>query len=228
MKNSKHWLRAFGLSIMAALGLMAFTAAAAQAGNGLFTVGGSAAAGQSITGEIKVLGELLVPARNLKIVCHKGQILSATLGHKVGLGNVKFEECLVLDLEGNPISGCEVTNGKTITTLAQVLAVLGKDGNLYALFEPDVGATSLELTALFTNVTFEPGKGCVLPLTNPVRGSVSALVSTGLTSELPLLEFAPAHQTTTGDGLHYGTASSHIVGGATLRTVVGKLAIGVH
>jgi hypothetical protein len=226
MRNSKHGLRALGLSFFAALGLMAFTAAVAQAGNGIFTVGGSPATTQAINGAIKALGAILIPSKNLQLLCHKGTIVSANfLNSKEALGKILFEECLVLTLKSEEIAGCHITNGLHVTSTFLVLAVL-HNGNLFLLFEPDA-ASPLELTTQYTAVTFEKNKGCVLPLSNPVKGSVSAEVTTGLESNLPLIEFSHAIQLLTGDGLHYGTSAAFIDGGATVETP-GKSVIGVH
>jgi hypothetical protein len=220
MRNSKFGLRAFGLAIMAALGLMAFTAVAAQAEDltdggtaGSFTILGLAGlvAGLTATGKQVGVGKLLVPGRNLTIECKKGEVLEGKLVSTTeATGTVLFKECaaLVLSKETEEVAGCIVTNGKDITANAVVLAKL-HGGELFLLFEPAPGK-------IFTTLEFESGKGCALPLKNEVKGTLAALDDKPIEEVTHLILFSQSIQKLLGDKLLFGTFESFVDGDADL------------
>jgi hypothetical protein len=96
MSLRKHGLKALGLSFLAALSLMAIGAAGAQA-NGAFLVGGAnipAGLVVNATGEVDLLGVLLVPDLNIEIDCKKFKVKSGTLlTGGVGHAELLYEEC---------------------------------------------------------------------------------------------------------------------------------------
>jgi hypothetical protein len=207
MRNRK-FARALGLSLLAALSVMAFTAVSAQAGG--FLVNGAKLLAK-IVGEQEGLGTLLVPGRNLKLVCHEGEILpgSEIISYTEALGKVLFKNCLAFDTAGNPLP-CTPTVHETT---AKVLPILHKNGSgvnePYVLFEPD--------PTLFTIVLFTGGS-CPLPEENPVNGTVVAKVDNNNTTE-PLLLFDETIQLLIGDELKFGGFKSYIDGAAKIRGV---------
>lgn len=213
MRHSKLGIRAFGLAFVAALGLMAFSAVAAQAEDltdggkaGSFTILGSAALvpGATFTGAQVGASKLLVPGRNLTIECKKGAFLEGKfLNSTEALTKVLLLECraLVLSKETEEVAGCFITNGKDITATAIILARL-HGGELFLLIHPEPGQP-------LTHVTFEPNKGCALPLLNVVSGLTSALDDSP-TAISHLLLFSQAIQALLGVKLLFGGFESFI------------------
>jgi hypothetical protein len=103
MSLKKHGLKVLGLSIMAALSLMAFGASAAQAtDSGVFLENEKAITSlKTATGEVDVLGKLEVTALNVEIDCtgftvKQGDLLGSGAGEEPGVGHVEllFTGCI--------------------------------------------------------------------------------------------------------------------------------------
>jgi len=214
MQMPKHGLRAFGLAIMAALGLMAFFAVSAQPED--LTNGGEAGlfliAKKGFTSELKAKGTLeqegtgvlQVPGRKLAILCETGtgtgEFLSDTDAH----ATVSFSKCttwvyveLVIEkkLAHKTKIPCEVLE----PIVANALALPKKHGGeSFILFEQKTGAKN------FAEIILH-GAECPLPLTNEVQGTVVALIEP-LTNDTvePLVLFNHAIQKLLGDKLIYG------------------------
>jgi hypothetical protein len=213
MRHSKLGIRAFGLAFVAALGLMAFSAIAAQAEDltdggaaGSFTILGSAAlvAGATFTGVQVGASKLLVPGRNLSIECKEGALLEGKfLSSTEALVIILFKKCaaLVASKETEEVAGCTITNGKDITASAIILSRL-HGGELFLLLHPDLGAT-------FTTLEFEKEKGCALPLKNNITGLISALDDNS-TAVSHLILFSQAIQKLLGAKMLFGTFESFV------------------
>ncbi len=208
MRHSKFGLRAFGLAIVAALGLMAFTAVAAQAENlggggvaGKFRVEGSTALSVSRTftgAQEGSHGLLLVEGRNLTILCSTGKLLEGkVLTESEALVKVLFEgcttwefnlsktiPCVVAEKEEEPAGSEKFVGKEMITATALILPKLHEVSagvsELYLLFEGDPA------TAAFTKFILG-GKECPLPKNTEVKGSVVALVTEGSTEQVQKL-----------------------------------------
>jgi hypothetical protein len=97
MSLRKHGLKVLGLSLMATLGLLAFSASAALAtDSGVFLENGSAITSlKTATGEVDVLGQLQVPNSNVEIDCtgfnvSQGDLLGSGVGEGAGVGHVEL------------------------------------------------------------------------------------------------------------------------------------------
>ncbi len=205
MRSNKLRIRAFGLTVMAALGLVAFTAVAAQAENltdggkeGLFQILGSSAlvTGATLTGKSEGHIRILEPSRNLTILCGTLDFLEGKfLNDKEALVKILYLECvpLVFGEETEKIAGCNLVGGDITTTL---LALAKKhEGKPYILLEGDP-------TTIGT-IEYESGKGCPLPLKSTIVGSVVGEVKTvGVTQ---LVQFNETIQKLFQDKINYGT-----------------------
>jgi hypothetical protein len=181
MNHRRRGLKVLGLSILAALGLMAFTAAGAQ--GALFNTGEWLIAGKTLK-ELKVEKEtifmesedhdtyFLILKLELIVECLKfsgtGYILP--LGH--GDVDLFFEECEVLDHKKNKID-CEVEDFWA-KLLAQVI-LHGPDGKElpYILF------SALEKSGIIAIIRMF-GEECVLPEEAAITGSFVAHVTNPL------------------------------------------------
>lgn len=216
----KHGVRALVLTtIAAALGLMAFGGVGAQAQlpgestKGTFLVNNKVLLA-SVTGSLLGEGKLLVQGRNLDLKCSGAHVeeghINATgtealvkvlfLGCKTYVHNSKeqIKNCI--------IKGGTVEGGGTIIAIAIVLPIF-HGGSKFVLFESDGGPLA--------TISYEANKGCVLPLNNPVTGSVTAEVIEGTPTTLI---FSEAIQLLNGDELFDGvfrayiTATAHVEG----------------
>ena len=218
--------------VLTAVGVMAIGAGTAQAqlpGEsklGSFTVAGSGALAENLTatgaGEGSV--SLSVPGRNLRLECDPFHIAVANIFFRFIIVLPIFLKCKAYALaEGGLIEGCNVTNGGEIKASAILLPVL-HGGNAYVLAEPQEAGGNLAV------VTFESGKGCVLPLNNPVKGSFVGQVTSGLESVKPLITFSQAIQELGGDKLLFGTFPAYLNASVTMELTGSHtgLKLGVH
>lgn len=246
MRTSKHWLKATAFSILASLGLIAFTAAAAQAQNpnpltdpvitntpGFFTINSADALLATFTGASEAPAIILVPGRNLEIECDAVDVQEGHIQSKTqALAKFLFLKCIPYNLGGEvPIAGCHIIPDLTITMLATILPILhgtkdakGEYTELknYLLLEPD---NALQ----FGSVLFKSGLGCGLTLHNPLKGSVVAEVKE-LEAVQHLIKFNSEIQLLVGDKLQFGTFTAYIDLNAKLEltnTHFGKT-LGIH
>jgi hypothetical protein len=211
MKDGKFGLRAFGLAIVAALGLMAFSAVAAQAEN--LTDGGKAALfeilkssalvpGATFTGKLEKWTDglvhefILVEKSNLAILCSQIDIEEGKfLSDKEALAKVRLLECRVFNFAGTEeVPGCFITNSKSIV-FSYIILPKKHEGESFLLFEPD--------GAIFTIIEFEKEKGCPLPIKNEIKGTFGALVKEK-EAVVHLITFSAAIQTLLGDKATFG------------------------
>ena len=216
MRSAKHGLRALGLAVLAVMGMMAFTAAGAQAalpgestlGTFLINLGNALLA--TITGELLGTLSLLVAARDLKIKCtsldvEEGKINSSTDAQAklVLLGCLSFKHSDVHWPE------CQLKTLETIRLETLIKPIL-HGGLTYVLFEPIPPATILGV------VSYKSGTPCLLPLNNPLTGSVAALVKS-LDAVTQSLLFSETIQLLTGDALAFGGFPAYLNAEADMR-----------
>lgn len=180
MRHSKHVLRAFGLSLLAALSLMAVIAAGAQAENlagtaGVFKILGTTvegAAEETATGETVENSVLIVLGLNTEIKC---TAIDVTEGKIKASGDANVI-ILFLGCEAYAISTGELlANCKTVGPEPEKLSgdikvealvlVLLHNSVTYIKAEPKTGATR------FARIKFEAG----CSLTNPIDVTGSAI-----------------------------------------------------
>jgi hypothetical protein len=172
MSFRKHGLKVLGLSVMAALGLMSFSASFAHA---TWLENGAAITGlKNATGEVDLLGVLEVPALSVEIDCatfsvKKGEILGSSEATEPNVGHLEllYEKC---DAYGtSPTLGpdnngkCEIyetsANRTALTNEGNILAkalalVVTHNGKQYVLVK-NISAQifSRECTALPNGLT---------------------------------------------------------------------------
>jgi len=184
----KHLLRVLGLSLLAAVGLMAFATAGAQAAE--FRILGSAAlaTGATFGGSQIGTGTLKVPTLNIEIVCQKlsvleGKILSGPAG--TALGKILFEECVVWSIKSGTLElieklPCQILDisggsGKVghITATANLQVFLHINGKTFILASKD-GENRPFAIANYTS-----GTGCPIPLKQEITGNTVFKLVTG-------------------------------------------------
>lgn len=198
MSQAKHGLRAMGLAFLAALGLMAFSAAAAQANaNSQFLITGKSFSTHGLGESLEVgtpetfaaeqveppTGKLYVPNQKIEITCKTGVVTEGKIYALVVHATVTFTECKVFNitLSGHTVTlGTELSKCITHEIVSKIkgLPLLHKTGlgesKLFVLFSP------LDGTELFTKVKFLAGLGCVLPGEVEIKGSVVAQALDGM------------------------------------------------
>lgn len=225
--HSKYIFKAIGLSLMAALGLMAFIASSASAENltlaslkhGTILVLGNEDTKAEVSGTLG-LGQLLVPSLGVEIHCEKGSVVSASLINPLGgeaLGSFLFENCKLfpIDLTGKLTSTeplpCVISNGGAnhhITATVTIL-VITHEGVLYLVADPD------PLTSPFTEIKYESGKGCPIPLTQKITGTYAFEVTQAHEKVLTITAGLKPLQELLGTKLLYGTNEGIIHGSGT-------------
>lgn len=214
---------------MVALGLMAFTAVAAQAAvqkDGDWLIGATGktkaiAATQTLTGSIDVLGKLLVAKKDLSLDCPKVKVKSGSISplsgtESKGAGELLFEECTALSIETGAELPCHVLlpggagEGKLhVTANASFVVVLDHAVTPVEAYVLASGAPFA--TVLFTDIA---PKFCPLPEEVVIKGSVLLELLAG-TNAVQLIKEAPAaQQTKYGDALLFGANPATIDGSA--------------
>jgi hypothetical protein len=169
----KHGLRAFGLSFLALSAFMAVMAVGAQ-GAWLQLIGGVASEipdKTEVNASAHTNGNLLLPSKNLEIVCKKLQaetllLRTSPLGFAEGKAN--FSECETFNTAGGGLVAAPKCNpiNQPIKAAGTALIILhtgaGNDGHNYVLF---AGTP-------FTTIEF--GSECALTETSTVKGSLVA------------------------------------------------------
>ncbi len=217
MNLKMQGLKVFGIALIAALGLMAFTAAGAQA-TGEWKIAGKTLtelgiAKESFTGKLGagIKRLFLIKTLNVEIKCSVWQAIGALIrsGGHFNL-SVLLAACNVYDDEvGEPeLSACGVKSTGKAAGEIQTEAIDGEiilSGGLnYVLEKPVSGSTltTIEIT----------GASCPLKGTYPVTGtSVSQLGGEAKELSLtPIKEF-------TGDGLKIGENKAFMAGAVLLQ-----------
>jgi len=224
MRTSKFGLRALGLAIVAALGLMAFSAVGAQAAEFKILASGALVSNEGVTGRLVTgtVSTLLVPGRSLTIRCSGLKVLSGTLiSSKEGLGALEYTGCAAFNSaskEEKEELPCEIIPGKTITAKAKLLPHAANQ----VLAEPDLSVEEekAKTTLPFTTVEFKSGTGCALPLKNEVKGSIVGEVSPAGESVKPKLLLTKALQEATGSEPEKGVFKGDVLLFGTFRSFI--------
>lgn len=173
MSHGKHGLRAFGLTIVAAFGLMAFMAVGAQA-NWLY-LEGTTAVELTKNELVKVAkhtedGTLEIEGINASVLCKKieGEDLLLVPGNATtatATGSVAFSECVTLEKKSGLEQPKCTPENQPIKAAGKAKIVLHTNGQNYVLFEPEEGKP-------FTTIKFP--ETCALIETSNVTGSLVA------------------------------------------------------
>jgi hypothetical protein len=237
----KHMLRTLGLSLIAALGLVAFSAANALAAPepGQVLVEGSTTLANERTVGAKQEGEgtLLVPGLNIEIVCQKlaagtnTKVISGSAG--TALAEILYQECVVWSTEGSPqklieiLKSCQILASGVTKTVGDITAtgvgkVLLKEKGSTETYLLAEGETVGGVVQPFATVEFTKGIGC--PLATPVKitGTAAFKVGAGNLNTSPevvepLVESSGAIQKALGGVLKYGINEAFIDGSALLK-----------
>jgi hypothetical protein len=219
MTRKRHGLKVLGLALIAAISMMAVTAAAAQAGE--FRLNGTEfknvpLASESVTGTVGA-GKLLVPGLPLTIECTSGDITSGS----VIAGGTALASILLLGCKVSGNAFCKVypteadRNAKTNAgdfTFGYKGKLVLMEGSHYLLIEEDGKP--------FTTVWFsKAAEGCVLNSGDTITGSTVAKLPDALTSQ-KTHELVPLTQAETEglfptDVLSYGAQRIWVDGAKT-------------
>ncbi len=218
MRQGRNGIKVLGLMLIAALAVMAFTAAAAQAGE--YKINGSTLttlglASESVEGTVAE-GELLVPGLSLNINCKKGTFTGTIKKGGGASAKILYSECEVLGnkfcktYETKANMESEVNAGNLVAEGSGEIILMGEKHYLLV----SSGATPFT-TVYFTKST----KGCTLPLEETVSGSTVFLLPTALTSLVTqTVETIPQATLETlfaTDILKYGNQTAWLDGGKT-------------
>ena len=133
MSNAKRGLKALGLSLMAAMGPMAFTAVSAQAVT--WDINGSEIkANETITGKLKAgqTALILIPAQNLVVHCTGFNVNEGTLRtDNTGHAKIAYTGCTT-KIKGVESPGC----APEILPAAAKISPILHSGKVYFLVEP--------------------------------------------------------------------------------------------
>jgi hypothetical protein len=168
MSYAKNGLRAFGLCLVAALGLMAFSAAGAQATTG-WLVGGNFITGNTAihaSAHTEAVLSMTLFGEPVQILCTTLETEEGTLtsGTVEGLIKLKYKNCRTL-INGPVSAPCKPV--EPIEAQAKFHAILhGTPSLTYLLFEPDLSGGA------FAHIKFN--KPCVLFPEVEVEGSFVA------------------------------------------------------
>lgn len=223
----QYSLKVLGLSVLAALGLMAFAAVGAQAGE-VLVLGKQATVGQEISGSQEGEGKLLVPALKLEIRCANFDVLEGKITKSgteaEGKGAILYLGCTAWGLNAEKTALIELTSchlldnsgtEKDITAKA-ILKIDLKEGSTLIVASPEVAGTN------FAKIKFTAGLGCTLTTPIEIKGEAGFKVITGnlqgggAAVVEPLVESSEAIQKSKGLVLKYGANESFIDGSGKL------------
>ncbi len=220
MNHRKRGLRALGVSMLAALGLMAFAASGAQGSGTLLVLNPEKTALLTGFGTFPLTGtalntltnKLLVLGLNMEIFCHTVTITGSLSETGTGTLTILLENCLTQGVSGGALTGAVCTIPH-ITHKFKALVVL-HSGNT-ALSQSQHGTGTGEPYILFTPedlltfATVTNNTECALPETAKVKGCFVAKVDN--------LNYAPFHDTKTtgmltlfGCKINYGANEAHL------------------
>lgn len=172
----KHGIKVFGLSLLAALGLMALTATGAQAGE--YTVEGKtftskAIASETVSGGTSETSKILVPGLSLTIECKKGKVSGSILLGGVTHLTTLLEECSV---EGNKLCKTYETKAKMETGSEPGFLTGSGLGETVLMGGVHWWVILIKMTIYFEKST----KGCTLPLEEVLEGCWTLKIPTFL------------------------------------------------
>jgi hypothetical protein len=227
MRDSKFGLRAFGLALVAALGLMAFMAVAAQAENlidggktGLFLVekkGELAKPGVTFEANQVGKGTLGVQGRNLAVLCEVGTIKGEFLSDVEALGSAEFSKCSAWTWVNLEIGKTHTT--KLPCTVDEPIKV--KRAKAFAKLHKNAAGETEKFVLLgedeedFTTLVLL-GAECTLPEKNLITGGLVVKVDNSDTVN-PVVLALEEFQTLLGDKLLFGAFAATLKGEANVK-----------
>jgi hypothetical protein len=212
-------MKILGLSLVAALSLMALTAAGAQAGE--FKVGGKTFTAAGVTSETVggtlPLGILLV-SNGLEIHCNKGDVKHALAKQ----GGTASAELLFLE--------CKVLNNKfcTIYPTEEDLEEETNSGRIIAAGSGELilhsGAHYLKAASASFSTVYMGGPACTLPAKNVVSGSTALSLPSALSElvEQPVSTINAATEALLKVQLFYGKETATLDGAAGAAKLTGE------
>jgi hypothetical protein len=216
----KRSIKMLGLTVMAALSVMAFSAVTAQGAE--LNVAGSLLAGTAELEGVTGKGNLLVSPLGLNIECTGGTAVSKDTsnsgGEAHGTATVKFTGCVVVKSEKTcllyPSSEAREKKVETGTLLAS--GKLRAASTEYLLAE--------ENGKPFSTVFMSKGL-CTLPPENTVTGSAALKVDAGTTEAKShtVLDVTSAEEATLKVALKYGNETAELDGNTGTVSLLGSL-----
>jgi hypothetical protein len=205
MNYRKRGLKALGVSLLAALGLMGFIATEVQAA-GTVTIAGLSSPFEtpiSMVLENTLNSRYWILKLNLEISCHKGSGTGALTSSGHGKVTIRLEECLAQGVtSGGVLTGSPCTMERNIEAKVLALVLLhGTENKPYILFSPaenETFALILEYTCPLPEHALIKG-AFVASIANPAQAVGSKLISTKGTLTL-----------FTGDKMFYGANEAHL------------------
>ncbi|HEY0390082.1 MAG TPA: hypothetical protein VGC63_00045 [Solirubrobacterales bacterium] len=224
MNKGRTRARAFGFSLVMALGLIASMAAGAQASEKSWLVSGADIASNQLV-EVSAHKEFILDVEkenNLEILCLRvsGDDVLLVASTTTATGKLLFSECDVYQ-NGVLSTACSPPNIAEPITVSSKSKLILSGGKNYILFEPEVAGGNL------AQIKFKPP--CSLPETNNVKGTFVAECLKASTLEAVdckqeeqthLLQQAPA-ASFAEDKITYGTKEARLLGVAALQLTSG-------
>lgn len=209
MSRTMRSFKVLGVSIMAALGLMAFTATAAHAETELKVAGKLLEANETFTGVNQGTYLLIIPSRNLILHCAKRLFEGYVYLVIQREWDVEYlyENCTALRI--SPVASIPACDVAEYTVKAKASAFL-HNGKTYVLYEPEEG----NLLG-----TIEFGELCALAETSELTGSwVEECVEVSCETEAVSHKMAVASaKLFTSDTLIFGESSATLEGSAEVQ-----------
>jgi hypothetical protein len=212
MNHGKQGLKVLGVSLLAALGLMAFGAGGAQASGSFLIEGLSGLWEATVTGEGENLLEggsrVRVLGLNAEVFCHAGTATGKITAHGHGHATLNFTNCLVSGTNNDAtgtLKGAVCTLEENLVAKVLTLVIL-HNSKPYLLFTPLDGLTFMEISGEPCLPTAAYKGSQVASISNPDGDDVTKLISTkGMAS------LFPTHT------LKYGVNSAHLTVDATVK-----------
>jgi len=214
--HARRSIKILGLSLLAAVSVMAVTAAGSQAAN--FRINGAALTANETVAGTGAEGELLVPGLGLKINCTSSAIAGTLELAGMAKAVVTFSTCTVLENKFCTVYPTALDREKQTNKgklVADGLGQLQLDEKVHYLKVE--GLTVGGVLQPFTTVYFG-GAGCTLPQPNDIGGTTSFKLPTALTESvnqsLSVVETEAEEKLFGAVGLTYGKEPASIMGGA--------------
>ena len=217
MKRGRKGIKILGVTLLAALGLMAISVSAAQA-SGQFLINKTVLTGtdtETVAGTAGE-GELLVEPLGLKINCTSGSVTGVIEAEDKAKATVLYNGCKVLEnkfcklYENESDMLNHVNDGHLIATGT---GLLGLHNGKHYLTITGLGVNQ-SFATVFTNLDTE---GCTLPLETLVTGSTAFLLPTALeelkNQTLETVTLTEEELLLGGKKLFYGKEAAHLTGG---------------
>ncbi len=210
MNYGKQGIKALGLSIIAALGVMALMATAANA-SGAFTFEEPTKGSIIGKAENTLEGRLLILSLNMEIFCHEATATGSIDETGSGTVTVEITKCLAQEAKSGALSGavCEIPN---ITAKATALVILHEGSVKLEVHDSGKGLPFLLLTPEdgLTFAKVSNNSECALPEVANVKGTLIASISNPHGTDVQKLISTKNMSSLFGILLKYGSNSAHL------------------